>query len=49
MGCDVPLILRPVENHFVLIGDCCVEGIMQGEAMDFVKNGKVEMREFCLY
>jgi hypothetical protein len=49
MGCDVPLILRPVENHFVLIGDCYVEGIMEGEAMDFVKNGKVEMREFCLY
>ena len=49
MGCDVPLILRPVENHFVLIGDCYVEGIMEGEAMDFVRNGKVEMRDFCLY
>jgi hypothetical protein len=49
MGCDVPLILRLVEIHFVLIRDYYVEGIMEGEAMEFVKNGKVEMREFCLY
>jgi hypothetical protein len=49
MGCDVPLILRLVENHFVIIRDYYVEGIMEGEAMEFVKNGKVEMREFCLY
>lgn len=33
-GCDVPLVLRPVGSHYELIGDCYVEGIMEGEAME---------------
>ena len=26
LGCDVPLVLRPVGDHFELIGDCYVDG-----------------------
>jgi len=34
-GCDVPLVFRPVDQCDVeLIGDCYVEGIMEGQAME---------------
>lgn len=48
-GCDVPLVLRRVENHFVLIGDCYVEGIMKGEAMKLLEAGKVKEETFNLH
>ncbi len=32
-GCASPLILRPVETHNELVGECYVHGIMHGEAM----------------
>lgn len=31
-GSNVPLVLRPVEDHYKLIGPCYVHGIMYGEA-----------------
>jgi len=42
VGCDVPLVLRRVEEHYDLIGDCYVEGIMQGEAMRKFENEQVK-------
>ena len=36
-GSRVPLILRPGESGWELIGDCYVHGIMQGEAFDAAK------------
>lgn len=32
-GCSVPVILEPVKNSWVLVGECFVYGIMDGEAM----------------
>jgi hypothetical protein len=37
-GCQVPLLLRKVDEHYVLVGECFVLGLMEGEA---VANGKV--------
>lgn len=48
-GCDVPLVLRPVDGHFELIGDCYVEGIMEGQAMDLLENEKVKEESFPIY
>jgi hypothetical protein len=31
-GSNVPFVLRPVEDHYRLIGPCYVHGIMGGEA-----------------
>jgi hypothetical protein len=45
-GSDLPLVLRRVGNKgfYKLIGDCYVEGIMHGEALDM----GLEEREFRL-
>lgn len=41
-GSDVPFILRPdpESSRFFLIGDCYVQGIMNGEAMTEVEERK---------
>ena len=33
LGCATPLILRNVQGHYELVGECYVHGIMHGEAM----------------
>lgn len=33
LGCASPLVLRAVESHYELVGECYVHGIMHGEAM----------------
>ncbi|KAH6668539.1 heterokaryon incompatibility protein-domain-containing protein [Halenospora varia] len=47
-GCDVPLVLRPVDDHFELIGDCFVEGIMEGQAMALFENEEVKKELFLI-
>jgi hypothetical protein len=47
-GCDVPLVVRQANDHFVLVGDCYVEGNMNGEAMDLLELGKVKEETFSL-
>jgi len=45
-GCEVPVLLRRnEENHFVLVGTAFVLGLMDGEAMQGVREvkAKVEM------
>jgi hypothetical protein len=48
LGCDVPLVLRPVEDHYELIGDCYVDGIMAGEATKDSQERNVELETFKL-
>lgn len=33
-GSAVPYVLRPVGDHFLFLGECCVHGIMNGEALE---------------
>jgi hypothetical protein len=33
LGCSVPLLVRPTGDHHVLVGDCFVWGLMDGEAL----------------
>jgi hypothetical protein len=33
-GCAVPFIVREDDEKYVLIGECYIHGIMDGEAMD---------------
>ncbi|KAG9232809.1 heterokaryon incompatibility protein-domain-containing protein [Amylocarpus encephaloides] len=45
-GCSTPVVIRPVGHHFQILGEAYVEGIMEGEAMDFLASGKIESRDF---
>jgi hypothetical protein len=47
-GGAVPFILRPEDYHYLLIGETCVYGLMDGEAVK--ENAKwMEPEEFVLY
>lgn len=41
-GGETPFILRPMDEHWLLIGDCYIHGIMDGEAVaDAEKKEKI--------
>ena len=51
MGCDVPLVLRPVmgeTSRFTLIGECYVHGIMSGEVAELLEQGKCKMAQVSI-
>jgi hypothetical protein len=37
LGCDIPFIVREDDGKYVLVGECYIHGIMDGEAMDMEK------------
>jgi hypothetical protein len=48
-GCKMPVILRPKGRHFIFIGECYIHGLMFGEAMDGLRDGKFFVEEFDLH
>lgn len=49
-GCSVPVVLRPEGGgRWKLVGECYVQGVMDGEALDWVERGKVEVVGFEIY
>lgn len=46
IGCDVPVILRRVGDHYIHIGPCWVLGLMNGEALEKSSNGFAEYLNF---
>jgi len=50
IGCDMPVILRKrSENDYIYIGNCYAHGIMQGEAMKDLAEGKYVKGEFRIH
>jgi hypothetical protein len=49
LGCDVPLVLRQVEDYYELIGDCYIQGIMDGEGMKAYEDGTMSLMTFDLH
>ena len=45
-GSQVPLVLRKVDDHHVLVGECFVLGLMDGEAITRLEEGKEEQTTF---
>jgi hypothetical protein len=49
-GSSVPLILRPDEHGdwYTYVGEAYIHGIMKGEAIDLLDEGKYKVREFSI-
>ncbi|PVH78184.1 HET-domain-containing protein [Cadophora sp. DSE1049] len=48
LGCNAPILLRPVGTQFKLLGGVYAEDIMFGEAMEALERGEIELRDFEL-
>ncbi|RDW77668.1 hypothetical protein BP6252_05721 [Coleophoma cylindrospora] len=48
-GCDFPVVLRAVDDHWELIGEVYIDGIMKGQAMTDYRAGKFTERTFYIY
>lgn len=45
-GCPVPLIVRPDESEYVIVGDCYLRGMMQGEMVMRQEEGEFPLENF---
>lgn len=45
LGCDAPVVLRSVGDRYALVGQCYVEGLMDGQAIKWVEEGKAAEQE----
>lgn len=45
LGCDKPLIIRKIENHYILVGDSYIYGMMNGEIIQEVRDGNVSFQD----
>ena len=48
-GVKVPLVLRKIDNHYIIIGDCYVDGIMDGEIIPEIQAGKYQMETLNIH
>ncbi|KAK8121777.1 heterokaryon incompatibility protein-domain-containing protein [Apiospora sp. TS-2023a] len=46
MGQRTPFILRPRGDDYLLVGECYVHGIMQGQALSMLEKGEKTLRDF---
>jgi hypothetical protein len=49
LGCDYPVILRPVSGHYKVIGECYIYVVMQGEALSWLGEDECPLEEFGIY
>jgi hypothetical protein len=48
LGGLTPFVLRPCDNHYLLVGECYVHGQMEGEGIDEWEEGSREAEIFHL-
>lgn len=46
VGCGIPFILREKTSYYQFVGESYVHGIMNGEIMEHVEEGKLALQEF---
>jgi hypothetical protein len=47
-GCDFPVVLRPCGDNYYVIGECYVDGVMDGELVEAKERGEYQEREITL-
>lgn len=45
-GCSTPIVIRPHGEHFKVVGEAYVQGLMEGEGMKFLESGRFHARSF---
>ena len=46
LGCSQPLVVRRVGDHHLVVGQCYVYGMMNGEMMDEMEAGRLKAENF---
>lgn len=49
LGCSFPMLLRPHEQSYRVVGPCYVHGIMEGEASDWLHKGIREISDISIF
>ena len=49
LGVRVPLVLRKKSEHHVIVGDCYIDGVMDGELIPEVEAGKFVIERFNIH
>lgn len=49
LGCEAPVVLRPVEDYYIFLGECYVFGWMYGRAIDRAKEGTLKQQTFDIH
>jgi hypothetical protein len=49
LGCRTPTILRQVDEHFEIVGEAYVHGVMKGEAIVDLEKGKYDLMNFEIW
>lgn len=45
-GCSTPLVIRPEGKYFLVVGEAYVQGLMEGEAVEFWMSGECVTQDF---
>jgi predicted kinase len=48
-GSPCPVILRPQDGYYTVVGAACVYSLMSGEAMEKLAAGEYKVQEFDLH
>jgi hypothetical protein len=48
-GCNVPFVLRKIEAGYRIMGECYTHGIMDGEAVVQLAQGKLSLEDLDIY
>lgn len=44
LGGEVLYVLRPERDHYLFVGECYLHGLMDGEAMRWLEDGRASVR-----